>query len=91
VFYLEPHGCIGREDLAEHPLWLANFPVPTPAEIPDENDLPDTPDAWTRITIWQYAEDGVVDGVPNPCDVDAFNGDSIDDLKKLGKPPSEPE
>ncbi len=47
------------------PLWIAHYGVAAPR-------LPST---WGDYTFWQYAEDGLVDGVHGHCDLDRFNGE----------------
>jgi lysozyme len=42
------------------PLWLAQY---TTAEVPS------IPNGWTHYTIWQYSNQGTVDGVAGYCDV----------------------
>ncbi len=51
-----------REDFADYPLWLANYndvPAPSPA------------DEWL---MWQFTENGIVDGIGTKVDLNVING-----------------
>ena len=61
VVYMNLHwagSMYGMEELAHLPVWLASYgPVP----------------ALDRgVTLWQYSESGVVDGVEGPVDLDLW-------------------
>lgn len=53
------------------PLWVADYGV----------EQPDTLD-WPVWSFWQWSSQGVVPGVPNPCDRDQFNG-NLEQLRRL--------
>jgi GH25 family lysozyme M1 (1,4-beta-N-acetylmuramidase) len=55
-------------DLAEYPLWVANYGVSCP-HIPEE---------WSRWTFWQKTDTGSVAGISGGVDVNAFNGTFAD-------------
>ncbi len=64
---------IGKpEGFGDHPLWVAHYGVLSPS----------LPSGWSDYAFWQYADDGLVAGVPGRCDLDRFNGD-IDALQAL--------
>lgn len=54
----------GAERLGSQPLWLAHY-----TEL-----CPSVPPPWTAWTFWQYTENGRVDGVDTPVDLDVFAG-----------------
>ena len=61
VVYMNLHwagSMYGMEELAHLPVWLASYgPVP----------------ALDRgVTLWQYSESGVVDGIEGPVDLDLW-------------------
>lgn len=49
-------------------LWIANYGVPKPH----------VPDGWDRWSFWQYADNGNVDGIQGPVDLDHFAGTQAD-------------
>lgn len=52
-------------DFCDYPLWIANYGVSTPH----------LPGAWTSWLFWQASENGRVEGIDVPVDLDYFNGD----------------
>jgi lysozyme len=61
----------GGEPLARHLLWLAHY----------TEQCPSIPPPWNRWTFWQYTENGRVDGIDGPVDLDVFDG-APDDLRR---------
>lgn len=63
-------------DLAECPLWLANYGPGGPWE-PTDAQWPKCPRPWDRITMWQYSGNGGkrVPGVEGDVDRNYFAGD----------------
>jgi len=55
-------------DLADYPLWVANYGV----------SCPNVPSEWDSWKFWQSADNGVVPGISGPVDVNAFNGTLAD-------------
>jgi len=53
--------------LSGHKLWIANYGVPTPA-------VPHPLSFWT---VWQYSDNGTVDGIDGAVDLDWYNGSNI--------------
>lgn len=53
------------------PLWVADYGVEAPDTL-----------GWPVWSFWQWSSQGVVPGVPNPCDRDQFNGD-LQQLRRL--------
>lgn len=49
---------------ANHPLWVANYRV----------TCPDIPAPWQKWAIWQYSDEGRVNGITGPVDMNKFNG-----------------
>jgi len=47
------------------PLWIASY-----------SEQPTMVGGWITYTVWQYDDNGVVDGVPTPVDRDRFAGDA---------------
>ena len=66
--------------LARFPLWLAHY-----TKAPS----PTVPRPWNAWTFWQYSSAGTTVGVPEPVDLNRFNG-SLDDLKALTVQPATP-
>jgi lysozyme len=64
-----PHA----DALGEFPLWVAHF-----TDAPQ----PSIPAQWTRWTFWQHSEQGQVDGIAGPVDLDRFNG-TVTELGQL--------
>jgi lysozyme len=54
----------GAEPLARQLLWLAHY----------TDQCPSIPPPWREWTFWQYSENGVVDGIDGPVDLDVFAG-----------------
>lgn len=54
--------------LAKCSLWVASY---TTADKPTVTNLKGT---WSVWSLWQYAQDGKVDGVSGNCDVNRWNG-----------------
>jgi lysozyme len=65
----------GAEPLAQQPLWLAHY----------TEDCPSIPPPWTQWTFWQYTENGRVDGIDGPVDLDVFAG-APDELRRRFRP-----
>ena len=58
----------GPSELAQQPLWLAHY-----TEL-----CPRVPPPWPAWTFWQYTENGRVDGIDEPVDLDVFAGTEAD-------------
>ena len=54
----------GAEPLARQELWLAHY----------TNQCPSIPPPWKQWAFWQYTENGRVDGIDGPVDLDVFAG-----------------
>ena len=63
----------GTAQFAEHPLWVAHY---------TSKPQPNIPMGFSRYTIWQFSEQGVVKGIKGNVDLDRFNG-SLDQLRTL--------
>ncbi|MGG5461877.1 GH25 family lysozyme [Clostridium sp. B9] len=50
--------------LSDMPLWLAMY-----TRIPSNPKIPPNVGGWKRWTIWQYTDEGKLDGVGNPLDL----------------------
>ena len=61
----------GAEPLARQLLWLAHY----------TEQCPSVPLPWSAWTFWQYTENGRVDGIEGPVDLDVFAG-TLDDLRQ---------
>lgn len=66
-------------------LWVASY---TTAPSPTVAGLKGT---WPRWSLWQYSQDGIVDGVTGKCDVNRWNGEAQTlagwfHIANLGKP-----
>jgi lysozyme len=61
----------GAGELARQPLWLAHYTT----------QCPTLPPPWSRWQWWQYADDGHIDGIEGPVDLDVFAG-TLDDLRR---------
>ena len=57
-------GPITDTPLARCWLWLARY----------STEPPDVPLAWDVFTLWQYTDQGIVQGIEGPCDRNKFNG-----------------
>lgn len=72
---------LGNPDWAGHyDLWVANYRVSQPM----------IPPPWNCYKIWQFSEDGHIDGVDSAVDENWFNGDELtmlDYFKNGGNPP----
>lgn len=70
-------GAVGSQPnatLAQCPLWVAQYTsAAQPSGIPSQ--------IWPDWTLWQYTENGTVDGITTPVDRDRFNG-TEDELRK---------
>ena len=55
----------------KYPLWIANYGV----------TVPKIPKPFSQWTFWQYSDAKVVNGVPEKCDANYFNGDMSGLLK----------
>jgi lysozyme len=67
------------QKLKNYPLWLANYRATKPP----------TPAPWTGYEFWQYSDNGRVQGISGPCDLNEFSG-TIQDLPAYGKPQTAP-
>jgi lysozyme len=61
----------GATELGRQPLWLAHY----------THRCPSVPPPWSRWTFWQYTDNGRVDGIDTPVDLDVFDG-TIDELRR---------
>jgi lysozyme len=61
----------GAEPLATQPLWLAHY----------TNECPAVPPPWGRWTMWQYTDNGYVDGIGHRVDLDLFDG-TFEDFRR---------
>ncbi|HEY5944753.1 MAG TPA: GH25 family lysozyme [Kofleriaceae bacterium] len=64
----------GGEPLARQLLWLAHY----------TEACPSVPPPWSRWTFWQYTENGRVDGIDGPVDLDVFDGSLADLRRRFG-------
>jgi lysozyme len=55
---------VASEAFQDAMLWIAAYGPP----------CPDTPDAWTDWSFWQYSSTGTVDGIAGDVDLNVFNG-----------------
>jgi lysozyme len=55
---------LGSPDFTEYPLWIANYTSASEPEIPAP---------WKGYAIWQYSEDGQMDGIDGDVDLDRSN------------------
>lgn len=53
------------EEFAPYPLWIAEY---------NKDKRPVLPKGWTHWTFWQHAQNGTVEGVKGPVDLDRFYG-----------------
>ncbi|MPQ43187.1 glycoside hydrolase family 25 protein [Clostridium tarantellae] len=60
--------------LSKMPLWIALY-----TKIPTNPRIPPNAGGWTRWTMWQYTENGKIDGVDNPLDLN-WGPNSLDEL-----------
>jgi GH25 family lysozyme M1 (1,4-beta-N-acetylmuramidase) len=58
---------------ATNPLWIASY----------KSGAPKRTGSWTTYTLWQYTDNGMVDGIDGPVDRNRFNGDEAG-LRGLG-------
>lgn len=63
----------GTDKFAECPLWVAHY---------TSKPAPNIPKGFTAYTIWQFTEQGKVNGVNGNCDLNRFNG-TLESLRKL--------
>ena len=63
----------GTNQFADHPLWVAHYTT---------NPQPKVPMGFTGYTIWQFTEQGQIDGIGGKVDLNRFNG-PLDDLRTL--------
>jgi lysozyme len=61
----------GAEQLGRQLLWLAHY----------TEACPSVPPPWSQWTFWQYTDNGRVDGIDTPVDLDVFDG-SLDELRR---------
>jgi len=77
--YAQMHQLGRQPAIGQFGCWLASWGVPTP---------PPAPAPWSLVAVHQIgvAPAGVVPGVAGECDVDRFNGSSIEQFKLYGMP-----
>lgn len=63
----------GSGQFSAYPLWVAHYTF---------NSKPNIPTGFSDYAIWQFTEDGAIDGIAGNVDFDRYNG-SLDDLRKL--------
>lgn len=56
-------------DIAQYPLWLANWST-APPNLPP----PGADGIWSDITFWQYTDSGSIPGIAGPVDLDVYLG-----------------
>jgi GH25 family lysozyme M1 (1,4-beta-N-acetylmuramidase) len=68
-----------KPEIGQYGLWLASWGVPTP---------PPAPPPWSLVAIHQYdvGDPGTVPGVSGAIDCNRFNGSSVAQLQRYGKP-----
>lgn len=66
-------------EFSRYPLWVANWEV----------SCPEVPSPWGDWALWQTADDGWVDGISGPVDLDVFDG-TMADLEALAGVPGLP-
>lgn len=54
----------GSDGFAGHPLWISEY---------NSDDAPTLPNGWTEYAIWQYADDGICNGISSHVDLDRLN------------------
>ena len=54
----------GAAELATQPLWLAHYTT----------GCPTVPQGWVRWRFWQYTDNGRIDGIDGPVDLNVFDG-----------------
>ena len=74
-WFMDPHGLVGSDQLAQHGLWLAEYDSTPPVEPPN----------WAFVAMWQFSCTGQVPGVQGDCDENVFFG-SVDQLRMYGLP-----
>ncbi len=65
--------------LSNMPLWIAMYP-----RIPGNPAFPQDQGGWTRWTVWQYSDEGQVNGVGSPTDLN-WGPNSIYELMPPGE------
>ena len=55
---------VASSDFGQYPLWIAEYGVQEPA----------LPQGWSDWTLWQHSQNGQVDGIRGPVDLDRLNG-----------------
>ena len=65
----------GLVELADYPLWIAQYTTAAQPVIPP---------VWNAWTFWQYTDKGGVDGINGDVDHNRFSG-TLDNLKALAK------
>jgi lysozyme len=63
----------GTSQFAEFPLWVAHY---------TSKPQPNIPKGFTKYTIWQFSEKGVVSGVGGDVDLNRYNG-TMDELRVM--------
>ena len=61
------NGSVGSTAFGGDPLWVANWAV----------NCPNIPLGWSTWTLWQYADNGTVSGIPSSVDLDQSNGPTL--------------
>ena len=64
----------GGSDLGKQALWLAHYTA----------QCPSVPPPWSRWTFWQYTDNGRVDGIEGPVDLDIFDGTYDEFRRRFG-------
>lgn len=64
ILYVSPAFLSSYTELAQYPLWVANYEV----------NCPDVPSAWTTYTFWQSTGTGSLSALTGDVDLDTFNG-----------------
>lgn len=64
----------GAGELGRHTLWLAHY----------TQTCPSLPPPWSRWAFWQYTDNGRVDGIDGPVDLDVFDG-TLDELRRRSR------
>lgn len=60
--------------LSTMPLWIAMY-----TNVPSNPSIPPSIGGWTRWTMWQYTEEGILEGIGNPVDLN-WGPNSVEQL-----------
>ncbi len=76
IVYTNPGmwGWRNPDELGKQLLWLAHY----------TEACPRVPPPWARWTFWQYTENGRVDGIDGPVDLDVFDGPPDELRRRFG-------